>query len=128
MEQRKTTFFLFRRKRDGKEGYEYIQFLQSPSYTGGLTLSCWPEYAWRGQSQMDVLKMKFMISISPYKDKDWELVKFEMDMDVPSWAKQPEPKVYESLPIKKFCRLTEKEEAELEDYKQKAIERYGRKE
>ena len=118
-------FYLFRRKRDNHEGYEYIQFLQSPSYRGGLTLTCWPEYAWRGTTQMDMLKMKAMINMSHYRDKGFELVKYNMDYDTPSWAKQPEPREYECLPIGPWERLTPEQEKELEEYETKMRERYG---
>lgn len=54
----KDTFYLFRRERTSGEGYEYIQHLISPSHDDGLSTSCYPEYAWRGQTLLDIKKMK----------------------------------------------------------------------
>ena len=122
----KQRFFLFRRKRDDYEGYEYIQHMTSPSYDSGLSNSCWPEFAWRGQTTLDVEKMKYMISISNYKNKIWELVEYEMERDTPSWAIQPEKIDYENH-FKGLPELTPKEKEELEVFKIKAWERYGKK-
>lgn len=36
----KDTFYLFRRKREGQEGYEYIQHIVSQSHDDGLSTSC----------------------------------------------------------------------------------------
>lgn len=122
----KDTFYLFRRKRKNAEGYEYIQHIVSPSHDNGLSTSCWPEYAWRGQTLLDIKKMKYLISINQYyKDSDWELVKYEMVIETPSWSHQPERVEYESLPIGKWCKLSDKEKEELEKYKQFAINKYG---
>lgn len=124
----KDTFYLFRRERTHGVGYEYIQHLVSPSHDDGLSTSCYPEYAWRGQTLLDIKKMKYLISIHRYyKDSDWELVKYEMEVDTPSWACQPEKIEYESLPIGKWCKLSDKEKQELEEYKQFAINKYGSK-
>lgn len=96
----KDTFYLFRRERTSGEGYEYIQHLISPSHDDGLSTSCYPEYAWRGQTLLDIKKMKYLISIHRYyKDSDWELVKYEMEIDTPSWSHQPERKEYDNLKI-----------------------------
>lgn len=123
----KQRFFLFRRKRDNQEGYEYIQHMTSPSHDGVLSNSCWPEFAWRGQTALDVEKMKYMISISKYyRDKVWELVEYEMERDTPSWALQPERIDYKNH-FKGLRELTPKEKEELEAYKIKALERYGNK-
>lgn len=54
----KDTFYLFRRERTHGVGYEYIQHLVSPSHDDGLSTSCYPEYAWRGQTLLDIAKMK----------------------------------------------------------------------
>lgn len=117
----KQQFYLFRRnRRDGNKGYEYIQHLVSPSHDDGLSCSCWPEYAWRGQTVLDVQKMKYLISISPYRTSVWELVIYEMDTDQRSWATLPEVKEYDDLlKGKKMRRLNEKEEEELENFKRK---------
>lgn len=127
----KQRYFLFRRKRDNAEGFEYIQHMTSPSHDEGLSASCWPEYAWRGNNHLDVLKMRYLISISKYqKDKDWKLVMYEMETETPSWANQPEKVDYENLFITgrdTLKPLTDKEKEELEIYKIKAYERYGDK-
>lgn len=124
----KDTFYLFRRKRKEGEGYEYIQHVVSPSHNDGLSTSCWPEYSWRGQTLLDIEKMKYLISIHRYyKDSDWELVKYEMEVDAPSWAYQPERKEYECLHIGLLRKLSDKEERELEDYKQFTLQRYDSK-
>lgn len=126
----KDTFYLFRRERTNGVGYEYIQHLVSPSHDDGLSTSCYPEYAWRGQTLLDIKKMKYLISIHRYyKDSDWELVKYEMEIDTPSWSHQPERKEYDNLydSQKKWRKLSDKEERELEDYKQFALQRYDSK-
>ena len=126
----KDTFYLFRRERTSGEGYEYIQHLISPSHDDGLSTSCYPEYAWRGQNLLDIKKMKYLISINPfYKDSDWELVKYEMEIETPSWSHQPEKKGYDNLydSRKKWRKLSDKEREELEEYKQFAINKYGSK-
>lgn len=120
----KQRFFLFRSKRDDYEGYWYIQHMTSPSHDGGLSCSSWPEFAWRGQTVLDVERMKYLISISLYKDKVWELVEYEMERDTPSWAIQPEKIDYENH-FKGLRELTPKEKEELEAYKIKALKRYG---
>lgn len=122
----KQDFFLFRRKRRDGKGYEYIQYLTSASHDEGLTCSCQPDFAWRGRSKLDIEKMRYLISISKnYKNSNWELVRYNMEVEQPSWALIPkEPKQYESLPILKFCRLTDKEEQELEDFKQKMAKKW----
>lgn len=126
----KDTFYLFRRKRTQGEGYEYIQHLISPSHDDGLSTSCYPEYAWRGQTLLDIKKMKYLISLHRYyKDSDWELVKYEMEVDTPSWSHQPEMKKYENLyeANRKWRKLSNAECVELEEYKQFAINKYGSK-
>lgn len=126
----KDTFYLFRRKRTSGEGYEYIQHLISPSHDDGLSTSCYPEYAWRGQTLLDIKKMKYLISLHRYyKDSDWELVKYEMEVDTPSWSHQPEMKKYENLyeANRKWSKLSNAECVELEEYKQFAINKYGSK-
>ena len=127
----KQKFFLFRRKRLNHEGYEYIQHMISPSHNGGLSCSCWPEFAWRGQSTLDIMKMKYLISISKYyKDGDWRLVRYEMERDTPSWATQPKKVKYENLFITgrdKLTPLSETERNELEQWKIKAFEQYADK-
>lgn len=126
----KDTFYLFRRKRKEQEGYEYIQHIVSPSHDNGLSTSCWPEYAWRGNALLDIKKMKYLISINPfYKDSDWELVKYEMEIETPSWSHQPERKEYENLydAKRKWRKLSNAECVELEEYKQFAIKKYGSK-
>lgn len=126
----KDTFYLFRRKRTQGEGYEYIQHLISPSHDDGLSTSCYPEYAWRGQTLLDIKKMKYLISLHRYyKDSDWELVKYEMEVDTPSWSHQPEMKKYENLyeANRKWSKLSNAECVELEEYKQFAINKYGSK-
>jgi hypothetical protein len=124
----KDTFYLFRRKRKEQEGYEYIQHIVSPSHDNGLSTSCCPEYAWRGNTLLDIKKMKYLISINPfYKDSDWELVKYEMEIETPSWSHQPERKEYECLHIGKWRKLSNDECVELEEYKQFAIKKYGSK-
>lgn len=126
----KDTFYLFRRKRKEQEGYEYIQHIVSPSHDNGLSTSCWPEYAWRGNTLLDIKKMKYLISINPfYKDSDWELVKYEMEIETPSWPHQPERKEYENLydAKRKWRKLSNAECVELEEYKQFAIKKYGSK-
>lgn len=124
----KDTFYLFRRERTQGEGYEYIQHLISPSHDDGLSTSCYPEYAWRGQTLLDIKKMKYLISLHRYyKDSDWELVKYEMEVDTPSWSHQPERKEYECLHIGKWCKLSNAECVKLEEYKQFAINKYGSK-
>lgn len=128
--KRKDTFYLFRRKRKEGEGYEYIQHVVSPSHNDGLSTSCWPEYSWRGRTLLDIEKMKYLISIHRYyKDSDWELVKYEMEVDVPSWANRPERKEYDNLYDSqlKWRKLSDKEERELEDYKQFTLQRYDSK-
>lgn len=126
----KDTFYLFRRERTSGEGYEYIQHLISPSHDDGLSTSCYPEYAWRGQTLLDIKKMKYLISLHRYyKDSDWELVKYEMEVDTPSWSHQPEMKKYENLyeANRKWSKLSNAECVELEEYKQFAINKYGSK-
>ena len=124
----KDTFYLFRRERKEQEGYEYIQHIVSSSHDNGLSTSCWPEYAWRGNTLLDIKKMKYLISINPfYKDSDWELVKYEMEIETPSWSHQPERKEYECLHIGKWRKLSNAECVELEEYKQFAIKKYGSK-
>lgn len=124
----KDMFYLFRRERKEQEGYEYIQHIVSPSHDNGLSTSCWPDYAWRGQDLLDIKKMKYLISINPfYKDSDWELVKYEMEIETPSWSHQPERKEYECLHIGKWRKLSNAECVELEKYKQFAINKYGSK-
>ena len=126
----KDTFYLFRRKRTQGEGYEYIQHLISPSHDDGLSTSCYPEYAWRGQTLLDIKKMKYLISLHRYyKDSDWELVKYEMEVDTPSWSHQPEMKKYENLyeANRNWRKLSNAECVELEEYKQFAINKYGSK-
>lgn len=126
----KDTFYLFRRKREGQEGYEYIPHIVSQSHDDGLSTSCYPEYAWRGQTLLDIKKMKYLISIHRYyKDSDWELVKYEMEIDTPSWSHQPERKEYDNLydSRKKWRKLSDKEKQELEEYKQFALQRYDSK-
>lgn len=126
----KDTFYLFRRERTNGVGYEYIQHLVSPSHDDGLSTSCYPEYAWRGQTLLDIKKMKYLISIHRYyKDSDWELVKYEMEVDTPSWSCQPEKIEYYNLDdsSKKWRKLSDKEKQELEEYKQFAINKYGSK-
>lgn len=126
----KDTFYLFKRKRKEQEGYEYIQHIVSPSHDNGLSTSCWPEYAWRGNTLLDIKKMKYLISINPfYKDSDWELVKYEMEIETPSWSHQPERKEYENLydAKRKWRKLSNAECVELEEYKQFAIKKYGSK-
>lgn len=126
----KDTFYLFRRERTSGEGYEYIQHLISPSHDDGLSTSCYPEYAWRGQTLLDIKKMKYLISLHRYyKDSDWELVKYEMEVDTPSWSHQPEMKKYENLyeANRKWRKLSNAECVELEEYKQFAINKYGSK-
>lgn len=128
--KRKDTFYLFRRERKEGEGYEYIQHVVSPSHNDGLSTSCWPEYSWRGRTLLDIEKMKYLISIHRYyKDSDWELVKYEMEVDVPSWANRPERKEYDNLydSRSKWPKLSDKEERELEDYKQFTLQRYDSK-
>lgn len=121
----KQRFFLFRRKRDNHEGYEYIQHMTSPSHDGGLSLSCWPEFAWRGQTVLDVEKMRYLISISKYyKNKNFELVQYYMDSDTPSWAIMPERIEYENV-LTELRPLTQSEIEDLQNYKIKALERYG---
>ena len=94
----KDKFYLFRRERKEQEGYEYIQHIVSTSHDNGLSTSCWPEYAWRGQDLLDIKKMKYLISLHRYyKDSDWEPVEYEMEVDTPSWSHQPEMKKYENL-------------------------------
>lgn len=122
----KQRFFLFRRKREDYDGYYYIQHMTSPSHDSGLTNSCWPEFAWRGQTALEVEKMKYMISISNYKDKVWELVEYEMDSDTPSWAIQPEKIDYVNH-FNGLRELTPKEKEDLEVFKIKALERYGKR-
>lgn len=117
----KHEFYLFRRKRSGEnEGYEYIQYLVSSSHDAGLSCSCWPEYAWRGQTLLDVYKMRYLISISnSYKDSKWELVQYIMEDEQRSWALLPEVKQYEDLiKGKKLRCLSDSEMEELENYKQ----------
>lgn len=126
----KDTFYLFRRERTQGEGYEYIQHLISPSHDDGLSTSCYPEYARRGQTLLDIKKMKYLISLHRYyKDSDWELVKYEMEVDTPSWSHQPEMKKYENLyeANRKWRKLSNAECVELEEYKQFAINKYGSK-
>ena len=126
----KDTFYLFRRERKEQEGYEYIQHIVSPSHDNGLSTSCWPEYAWRGNTLLDIKKMKYLISINLfYKDSDWELVKYEMEIETPSWSHQPERKEYENLydAKRKWSKLSNAECVELEEYKQFAIKKYGSK-
>lgn len=126
----KDTFYLFRRERTHGVGYEYIQHLVSPSHDDGLSTSCYPEYAWRGQTLLDIKKMKYLISIHRYyKDSDWELVKYEMEVDTPSWSHQSEKIEYDNLydSSKKWRKLSDKEKRELEEYKQFAINKYGSK-
>lgn len=126
----KDTFYLYRRERTSGEGYEYIQHLISPSHDDGLSTSCYPEYAWRGQTLLDIKKMKYLISLHRYyKDSDWELVKYEMEVDTPSWSHQPEMKKYENLyeANRKWRKLSNAECVELEEYKQFAINKYGSK-
>lgn len=108
----KDTFYLYRRERTSGEGYEYIQHLISPSHDDGLSTSCYPEYAWRGQTLLDIKKMKYLISLHRYyKDSDWELVKYE--------------NLYEAN--RKCRKLSNAECVELEEYKQFAINKYGSK-
>lgn len=123
----KRNFYLFRRtRRDGKQGYEYIQHLVSPSQDIGLSCSCWPEYAWRGKDILDVQKMKYLISISPYRTSVWKLVQYEMDSEQRSWASLPEIKEYEDLLNgKKFRKLSFEEENELKIFKQKIDEKWN---
>lgn len=74
--------------------------------------------------------MKYLISLHRYyKDSDWELVKYEMEVDTPSWSHQPEMKKYENLyEANRKCRkLSNAECVELEEYKQFAINKYGSK-
>lgn len=74
--------------------------------------------------------MKYLISIHRYyKDSDWELVKYEMEVDTPSWSHQPEKIEYDNLydQSKKWRKLSDKEKQELEEYKQFAINKYGSK-
>ena len=124
----KDTFYLFRRERKEQEGYEYIQHIVSPSHDNGLSTSCWPEYAWRGNTLLDIKKMKYLISINPFQtDSAWELVKYEMEIETPSWSHQPERKEYECLHIGKWRKLSNAECVELEEYKQFAIKKYGSK-
>ena len=124
----KDIFYLYRRERKDGEGYEYIQHLISPSHDDGLSTSCYPEYAWRGQTLLDIKKMQYLISLHRYyKDSDWELVKYEMEVDTPSWSHQLERKEYECLNIGKWRKLSDKERQELEEYKQFALQRYDSK-
>lgn len=127
----KQKFFLFRRNRkDGNKGYEYIQYLVSPSHDDGLSCSCWPEYAWRGQTTLDIRKMEYLISISPNYNKDrWELVEYEMEAEQQSWASLPEVKQYEDLlKGKKLRRLSDKEMIEFDNFKQKIEAKWKKEE
>lgn len=115
----KQNFFLFRRKRKDGDGYEYIQHLVSPSCDNGLSCSCWPEFAWRGQGVLDIRKMEYLMSISKnYDRRSWELVEYKMEVEQHSWALKPKCEQYENFyKNEKFRRLTKKEEEELEEFK-----------
>lgn len=125
----KSLLYLFRRKRKNAEGYEYIQHIVSPSHDEGLSTSCWPEYAWRGQSLLDIEKMEYLISINEYyADGGWEVVAYKMEVETPSWSHQPEKVDYKNeFDMDAFEELTEKENQELTKYKQFAVNKYGSK-
>lgn len=118
--EKKSNFYLFRRKRKDGKGYEYIQHIVSVSIDRGLSCSCSPEFAWRGLNRLDVEKMRFLISISEYRNSVWELVIYNMETEQHSWALIPKNEQYEDLLRgKKLTRLSDKEQEELEDFKQK---------
>ena len=125
----KDTFYLFRRERKEQEGYEYIQHIVSPSHDNGLSTSCWPEYAWRGRTLLDIEKMEYLISINKfYANSDWEVVAYRMEVETPSWSHQPEKVDYRNeFDMDAFEELTKKETRELEEYKQFAINKYDSK-
>lgn len=53
----------------------------------------------------------------------------KMEIETPSWSHQPERKEYENLydAKRKWRKLSDKEQEELEEYKQFAIKKYGSK-
>lgn len=120
MENPKGKFYVF--KTIDKEGRTmFLQHLVSPSI-GGRTLSMtsFPEFGWRGQTKLDIAKTKALIAVQKcgIAEAEWKLEQYEMDIDTPSWARQPEKKDYKNLLPNDFTLdLTEKEEIELLNYK-----------
>lgn len=96
--ERKSNFYLLRAL-DDKGTAWYVQRIFSPSIDMGVTLTTWPEYAWRGETALDVAKVKYLVARSSYSDLNWETVQYYMDVDQVSWAAYPalEPRQYENL-------------------------------
>lgn len=121
METLKSEFYLYECE-DATGKKQYLQHLISPSReVNHPSLTYVPEFALRGQTILDIEKMKILIQKSnPWiREKNWKLVKFLMPVELPSFAKRDWDNNYEYLPIrKKFARLTDKEKEELERYEQ----------
>lgn len=124
MEKLKGKFFVFKTiDKDGRT--MYLQHLVSPSIGGrALSMTSFPEFGWRGQTKLDIAKVRALIAVQScgIRDADWTLEQYEMEMDTPSWARQPEKKEYKNLLPELFASgftldLNEKEEKELSIYK-----------
>lgn len=121
MEALKSKFYCFRTI-DKQGRVMYLQHLVSPSIGGRqLSMTSFPEFGWRGQTKLEIAKTMALIQIQScgIKEADWELVQYEMDVDTPSWSRQPEKKEYENLLPKDFkLELTAKEKEELITYQE----------
>lgn len=122
MEKIKSKFYVFKTI-DRKGRTMYLQHLVSPSCGDKeLTMSSFPEFGWRGQTMLDVAKIRELIKIQfdSIRNAKWELCQYLMDVDTPSWALPPKKIEYENLLPEGFeIILTEKEEQELIRYKEK---------
>lgn len=122
MEKQKGRFYLAQ-SLDANGKKVYLQRLVSPSSANNPpTITYVPEFALRGTSMLDVFQMRHMIKLSSgyIKNKSWKIVMFEMEVEVPSFAKTDFENNYVDLLYEQGIRrffLSEKEKEEYESWK-----------
>lgn len=122
MEKQKGRFYLAQ-SLDANGKKVYLQRLVSPSSANNTpTITYVPEFALRGTSMLDVFQMRHMIKLSSgyIKNKSWKIVMFEMEVEVPSFAKTDFENNYVDLLYEQGIRrfsLSEKEKEEYESWK-----------
>lgn len=122
MEKQKGRFYLAQ-SLDANGKKVYLQRLVSSSSANNPpTITYVPEFALRGTSMLDVFQMRHMIKLSSgyIKNKSWKIVMFEMEVEIPSFAKTDFENNYVDLLYEQGIRrfsLSEKEKEEYESWK-----------